>query len=269
MISALASLLYIAATALALTAIEPNPVLRTTRARRAAVIGLAAGLVHAVALYTQFRSMPFSALHFFAAASLVAMLVGVLSSALVAWRSAALFGVVTWPLAAASLIAAAVVGSPANGSAGSNAVSWQIALHAALAIIAYATLSMAALVAVGLVVQERALRHRRVSAVVAGLPPLAAAELLLYRLLGTGFVLLTLALLSGLLFIDDWFTQHLVHKTVLSIAAWIVLTVLLWGRWRLGWRGRPAAWAVIAAMVLLLLGFFGSKFVLELVLHRA
>jgi ABC-type uncharacterized transport system permease subunit len=80
---------------------------------------------------------------------------------------------------------------------------------------------------------------------------------------------LTLTLLSGVLFVDDLFAQHLVHKTVLSIAAWIVFGVLLFGRWRWGWRGRRAVQLTLAGMAILLLAFFGSKFVLEVILHRA
>jgi ABC-type uncharacterized transport system permease subunit len=87
--------------------------------------------------------------------------------------------------------------------------------------------------------------------------------------IAAGFVLLTLTLLSGVLFVDDLFAQHLVHKTVLSIAAWIVFGVLLFGRWRWGWRGRRAVQLTLAGMAILLLAFFGSKFVLEVILHRA
>jgi ABC-type uncharacterized transport system permease subunit len=62
------------------------------------------------------------------------------------------------------------------------------------------------------------------------------------------------------------FAQHLVHKTVLSVLSWLVFGCLLVGRWRYGWRGRIAARWTLAAMALLVLAFFGSKFVLELVL---
>jgi ABC-type uncharacterized transport system permease subunit len=81
-------------------------------------------------------------------------------------------------------------------------------------------------------------------------------------------VLLTLTLLSGVLFVDNLFAQHLVQKTVLSIAAWLVFGVLLFGRWRWGWRGRRAVRLTLAGMVILLLAFFGSKFVFEVLLHR-
>ena len=127
----------------------------------------------------------------------------------------------------------------------------------------------AALLAILLAFQESALRSRRLdSGLFRALPPLTLTETLMFRLIGAGFVLLTLTLLSGVLFVDNLFAQHLVHKTVLSIAAWIVFGVLLFGRWRWGWRGRRAVRLTLAGMVVLLLAFFGSKFVLEVVLHR-
>jgi ABC-type uncharacterized transport system permease subunit len=76
------------------------------------------------------------------------------------------------------------------------------------------------------------------------------------------------AILVGFLFVDNLFAQHLIHKTVLSIAAWVVFGTLLFGRWRHGWRGRRAVGMTLSGMLLLLLAFFGSRFVLELVLKR-
>ena len=72
-----------------------------------------------------------------------------------------------------------------------------------------------------------------------------------------------------MLFVENLFAQHLVHKTVLSLLSWLAFGALLVGRWRYGWRGAKAVRWTLAAMVLLLLAFFGSKFVMELVLDRA
>ena len=55
---------------------------------------------------------------------------------------------------------------------------------------------------------------------------------------------------------------------MLSIAAWFVFGTLLVGRWRYGWRGTRAVRLTLAGMLLLLLAFFGSRLVLELVLKR-
>jgi ABC-type uncharacterized transport system permease subunit len=71
------------------------------------------------------------------------------------------------------------------------------------------------------------------------------------------------------LFVQNLFAQHLVHKTVLSVLSWLAFGALLLGRWRSGWRGALAVRWTLVAMGLLVLAFFGSQFVLELVLRRA
>ncbi|MDQ3510692.1 MAG: cytochrome c biogenesis protein CcsA, partial [Pseudomonadota bacterium] len=81
------------------------------------------------------------------------------------------------------------------------------------------------------------------------------------------FILLSAALLTGLLFVENLLAQHLVHKTVLSVVSWLAFGALLIGRWRLGWRGSVAVRWTLVAMAFLLLALFGSKFVLELVLQ--
>ena len=148
-------------------------------------------------------------------------------------------------------------------------LDWRLLLHAWLALLAYATLAIAALLAIFLWAQERALRRREFHRWLRALPPLTELETLLFRTISVGFVLLGAVLLTGVLFVDDLLAQHLVHKTVLSVLSWLAFGALLLGRWRFGWRGATAVRWTLAAMVLLLLAFFGSKFVLELVLHRA
>ncbi|HEY1036472.1 MAG TPA: cytochrome c biogenesis protein CcsA, partial [Pseudoxanthomonas sp.] len=84
-----------------------------------------------------------------------------------------------------------------------------------------------------------------------------------------GFILLTATLLTGVLFVENFLAQKLSHKTVLSVLSWLAFGALLVGRWRYGWRGVKAVRWTLAAMALLLLAFFGSKFVYEMVLRRA
>jgi ABC-type uncharacterized transport system permease subunit len=100
------------------------------------------------------------------------------------------------------------------------------------------------------------------------LPPLQTLEFLMFQCIGLGFFLLSLSLISGFIFLDDLFAQHLAHKTILSIIAWIVIAILLWGRYYSGWRGRTAIRYVFTSFILLMLAYFGSKVVLELILHR-
>jgi ABC-type uncharacterized transport system permease subunit len=150
----------------------------------------------------------------------------------------------------------------------SQPMDWQIKLHVAFALLAFSVLSIAAVLAILLAIQERALRRSQFKHWLRALPPLTLAESMLFRMIAAGFALLTLTLLTGVLFVDNLFGQHLVHKTVLSIIAWAIFGALLLGRWRYGWRGGRAVNLTLLGMGTLFLAFIGTKFVLELVLHR-
>ena len=201
-------------------------------------------------------------LHFYSALSLVALGMAAMT-VMVGARGTAAVGVVVLPLAAAMLLI-----YRGHGHAPSPALDWRLQLHAWLALLAYATLAIAALLATMLWLQERALRRREFHAWLRALPPLTQLETVLFRTIAVGFILLTMTLLTGVLFVEDFLSQHLVHKTVLSVLSWLVFGGLLLGRWRYGWRGVRAVHWTLTAMALLLLSFFGSKFVLELVLGR-
>jgi ABC-type uncharacterized transport system permease subunit len=100
------------------------------------------------------------------------------------------------------------------------------------------------------------------------LPPMQVMEDLLIQFILFGFFLLSLSLATGFMFLHNIFAQHLVHKTVLSILAWLIFGSLLWGRWSFGWRGRKVIYLTLGGFILLLLAYFGSKLVLELILHK-
>lgn len=224
----------------------------------------AAVLLHgAVHLLAWWRSGA-TDLHFFAALSLVGLGMAVLTTIVGASGRMRALGVLVFPLAALVLLGYGLSGhaTPAES------LDWRLLLHAWLALLAYATLAIAALLAIFLWVQERALRRREFHHWLRALPPLTELESLLFRTITVGFVLLTATLLTGVLFVENLLAQHLVHKTVLSVLSWLAFGGLLVGRWRLGWRGATAVRWTLAAMALLVLAFFGSKFVLELVLHR-
>jgi ABC-type uncharacterized transport system permease subunit len=102
------------------------------------------------------------------------------------------------------------------------------------------------------------------------LPPLLTLERLLFRILGLGFVLLTLTLATGALFSEEVFGKafRFNHKTLFAVISWLIFAALLAGRWRYGWRGRKALRWTLGGFVTLLLAYAGSRFVLEVVLGR-
>jgi ABC-type uncharacterized transport system permease subunit len=144
----------------------------------------------------------------------------------------------------------------------------ELLAHILLSAAAAGLLSVAAILVLLLAAQSARLRSRRPLGMLAILPPLESLENAVFSTVMAGFIALSLSLLSGVLFIEDLFAQHLVHKTVLSLTAWCIFGVLLLGRHRFGWRGRQALRFLLAGYVTLALAYFGSRFVLEALLGR-
>ena len=148
--------------------------------------------------------------------------------------------------------------------------------HIAIAILAYSTLTIAAFHAVLMALQESRLhtgieRSGFLDRALDQLPALLTMEQLLFRLIAFGFVLLSLTVLSGIVFSEQLFGQALRwdHKSVFTLLSWVLFAVLLAGRhWR-GWRGKTALTFTLAGFATLLLAYVGSRFVLEVVLHKA
>jgi ABC-type uncharacterized transport system permease subunit len=148
------------------------------------------------------------------------------------------------------------------------APGWPFAVHVILAMAAAGLFTIAAVFVVLLALQDASLRGRRPHGWLATLPPIESLERALFSVISIGMAALSIAILAGLLFVTDLFEQHLVHKTVLALAAWFIFAVLLFGRWRFGWRGRTALYWTLGSFTLLGLAYFGSKVVLEFILER-
>ncbi len=138
--------------------------------------------------------------------------------------------------------------------------------HVVLSLLAFSLLAIAAFQAGLLAILDRRLRRHDATGFVQVLPPLETMERLLFQLIILGMVFLTMALLLGFVALDNMFAQHLVHKTVLSLLAWVIFAALLWGRCRYGWRGRLVVRWTLVGTLALVLAYFGTTLVLELVL---
>jgi ABC-type uncharacterized transport system permease subunit len=144
------------------------------------------------------------------------------------------------------------------------------AAHLVIALLAFALFVIAAVQAAAMLTLEQQLHRGGMAATVGGAPPVLTLERWLFGLIAVGFLLLTAALGSGMVFSETLFGKpaSFNHKTVFSVLAWLLFGVLLAGRWRFGWRGRKALRWVVTGSVLLLIGYAGSKFVLEVLLGR-
>jgi ABC-type uncharacterized transport system permease subunit len=159
-------------------------------------------------------------------------------------------------------------------AAGSDSTA--LRLHLLVAMSAYSLLTIAALHALLMALLDRRLHTplqapaRGLGRIFSELPSLLALERLLFRLIGVGFVLLTATLVTGVFFSEQLFGRALrfEHKTVFTIASWLVFAALLGGRIVFGWRGRTALRWIFTGFLMLLLAYVGSRFVLEVVLGR-
>lgn len=257
-------LIAIVAYALATAALSRG--LREEQRRIPAVVWALAGagiLAHIAAHAWTWHRACGANLHIVSALSLVSIGMAALTLLVAVRGQMAALGVIVFPIAAA-----AALGYGTLGRDDPSTLDWRLQLHAWCALLAYATLAIAAVLAVLLWLQERALRRRHFHGWLRALPPLIALETLLFRTIAAGFALLTAALLSGVLFVDDLLAQHLAHKTVFSALSWLAFGGLLLGRRLRGWRGTLAVRWTLIAMALLVLAYFGSNAVLELILKR-
>jgi len=171
------------------------------------------------------------------------------------------------PLAAVSLLLPGVfpAGHPLSHT---NLLAFKV--HIAVAMLAYSLFTIATLHAVLISLVESRLRQATLPRMLRSLPPLMTMERLLFRMIGAGFILLTLTLISGMFFSEAIFGKafEINHKVVFGFVSWCVFGVLLYGQHYYGWRGKIAVRWTISGFVFLVLGYLGSEFVLEILLHR-
>ena len=258
----LAALLYLAATALQLLHIFQQ---RQQINRAFVGLSVAALLCHAGVVWSSIFADGGVELGFYKVSALIFLVINVVCIASLYRRPLQNLLVAVFPLSALAVLVSTY--APETARIRTDLPNG-ILLHIGSSILAYAVLTLAAAQAALLAVQDHQLKHRHTRGLIQVLPPLQLMETMLFELLWVGVLLLSVAILSGFVFLDDIFNQHLVHKTVLTLGAWLLLVVLLWGHYRLGWRSTTAVRLTLAGFGLLVLAYFGTKLVLELVLQR-
>lgn len=237
--------------------------------RRLRIAGLSlawiAVVLHALGLITEMQAIGGFAADFFSALSMVSLVIVAILLVTVIRMPVVEILPIAIPGAAAMIWLKASLSPEAVPL---NAASTALEVHVIASLLAYGLLSIAALSALFISFQHTLLHRHRSPAVLGLLPPLATMEAMLFKLIAAGWLGLSVSLGTGVLFVDDLLAQHLLHKTVLSVLAWLIFGLLLAGRWRFGWRGMRVVRLSLLGMALLVLAYFGSKAVLELILHR-
>lgn len=265
---AAAILVYVAATVLLVRSLGSDFISAPTSASqrfRIAGLGWIGALLHFGSVSDMCDRAGNVDFNFFTTSSLAALSIVVVLLLASLARPVDKLGIVIFPVASLIVLLEINLHEPAHVL---KSYSWQMTTHILVSMLSYSFLNIAALQALLVAVQDWNLHNRHATGFIRSLPPLQTMEKLLFQLIGTGFVLLSISLLTGLLFVEDLFAQHLVHKTALSILAWIVFGILLVGRTRWGWRGQTAIRWTLGGFLSLMLAYFGSKLVLELILNR-
>lgn len=226
-------------------------------------LGFVAIVLHIVTLSPSLFTVAGLNLGFYSMVSLTSLLIVLLLWVAAVGKPVESLGITILPLAGLSIVLDMTL--PAHHLF-QERPPLSLEIHILTSILAYSLLALAAAQALLLAVQDWRLRNRRPGGFVRALPPLETMELFLFQAITLGFILHTLALLSGAVAVQDLFAQQVIHKTILSLIAWLLFAVLLWGRWRFGWRGRVAVRWTFIAFATLLLAYFGSKLVLEVLL---
>jgi ABC-type uncharacterized transport system permease subunit len=146
---------------------------------------------------------------------------------------------------------------------------WQIRAHILIALLSYGLLTVGSIVAVFALVQERRLHSARITSVNRLFAPLETTERLLIGIAAAGFAGLTLAIGSGLSFVNDLLEQNLAHKFAFSLMAWVIFGILLAGRFFVGWRGKRAVKLYLWGFATLCLAYFGSRVILQEIFNKS
>ncbi len=169
-----------------------------------------------------------------------------------------------FPLAILSILSSLFL----PGTTPDSDVGGGVALHILLGIAAFSIITIAAMQSVLVAWLNGELKKKHFSPALQHLPPLQTMEALLFELIWAGFFTLLGVIITGFMFMEDMFAQHLSHKTFFTILSTAVFAILMWGRHQLGWRGRTAYRWTLAGFGFLIVAYFGVKFVLELLLDR-
>jgi len=227
------------------------------------ILGFIALLLHGILLYEGTILTDGFNLGVFNAFSLVAFSISAILLVSSLSKPVENLGIILFPLAALTLLLQLRFPGIVLLSAHS---SWGLKLHVLISILAYSLLTLASVQAILLAVLDKKLHTHRTGTFVRAMPPLQTMETLLFEMIAVGFILLSSALVTGMVYLENIFAQHLVHKTILSLLSWLVFGTLLWGRFKFGWRGKKAIRWTLGGFAALMMAYFGSKIVLEVLL---
>lgn len=229
------------------------------------VATLTAIIAHAATTFLLINSPAGVDLGFLNMTSLICVLVATIGFLISLKKPVASLLVMLYPMAIFSLLLALFL---PEGTRPETLLHPGIVAHILLSVLAYGFMMIAACQALLLWIQNRQLHLKQTTGLIKVLPSMQSMEHILFEMLWAGFILLSCSIVSGAIYVDHLFEQHIAHKTILTLLSWLVCAVLLWGHHVNGWRGGTAIRLTLSAFFLLLLAYVGSSIVLQFILHR-
>ncbi len=215
-------------------------------------------LLHAIVLYYPLLVGNGLLLSMIAAASHIIWLTSLMLLMTTWTRDVEALGIFILPLTAFTLLLQQTVPLNSNHTI---QISNGLGVHIFTSLLAYSMLMLAAIQAALLAEQNNHLHNHKPTGLIRALPSLQDMEHLLFRFITLGVILLSISLVTGLIYLENLFGHGIAHKTILSIFAWLIFTTLLIGHLKFGWRGRTAIRWTLAGFIILMLAFFGSKII--------
>lgn len=224
-------------------------------------LGFLAITCHSLLLYHWVDLGPGQNLNDFNLFSLATWLTAILILVISAIRPAAYLNIIIYPLTALSILLAAQ--SPAHHILNTANNPPQL-FHIFLSILTFSVLSLAGVQAITLAFQEQLLRRKWVTASFV-LPSIESMERFLFEMIALGALLLSLVLVTSLIFFHSLLLHAFLEKTILTSSAWLVFLGLLIGRYRFGWRGKKAIYCTLCGVAILTLTYFSSMLIMGLI----
>ncbi|APZ43890.1 cytochrome C assembly family protein [Acidihalobacter ferrooxydans] len=224
--------------------------------RNFAILWIAALILHGIALYTNIVTPHGLSLGITHAFSLVGWIVALMVLIALHSRPVEGLGLILLPFAALTIAAELVFPGQSILPHSGGIV---LAIHVFISLLASSLFVIAALQAALLWYQDHRLRTHRPGGWLRALPPLQHTESILFQTIALGFILLTVGLITGMVFINQFFTMASPQRTLLFIASWVIFALLLLGRWRFGWRGRTAIRWTLTGFAILLIAYLSAE----------
>lgn len=219
------------------------------------ILSWATLILHAIILYRLIDFHPGQNLSAVNVFSLIVWLIAIFLNVMVFWNPLENLCIIVYPLVALSILGLMIFPKPEFKN---MTFKFATLLHVWVAVFAVAALSLAAIQAILLGLQERSLKSRRFGTWLHVLPPLETMESLLYRLIVLGFILLSLLIISSILVFKNVWSPPLLPQILLCLMAWLIFAILLWGRYCFGWRGRVATRWTLSGVLILMIAYFGT-----------